>query len=131
MFELCWDTEKERAVGKPGIVANVRPEIGKMRPVVVVRAHKRNSIALVVPLTTQKPTKEVEATLRIPAGIMPGILGRNECWALCDMVQAVSLKRLQNPYGGRRNMHLNPQETKLPQIYFDSMMKKLQDLFKI
>jgi uncharacterized protein YifN (PemK superfamily) len=129
LFEACWDIANSKVANGAGYKANISPEIGKMRPVVIVHAHKRNRLAIVVPFTTQKPLKEITKTLYIPTGNMPGVLGKNECWALCDMVQTVSIARLQNVYAGQRNIHLNPQDSVLPKHYFEAIKTILKNLF--
>ena len=82
--------KKSKIVQSQEIISNIKPEIGKVRPVVIVYPHKRSKLAIVVPFTTKKPYKKKTNALHIPAGIMPGVLGRVECWALCDMPQTIS-----------------------------------------
>ena len=96
-FEACCN-KSDCTICHPGFSANIKPEIGKVRPVVIVRPHKRHRLALAVPFTTQRPTKEVSYTVEIPLGVMPGKLRHNKCWALCDMVSVVNLARLQRVY---------------------------------
>ncbi|MDR3150975.1 MAG: type II toxin-antitoxin system PemK/MazF family toxin [Candidatus Peribacteria bacterium] len=48
----------------------MKPEIGKKRPVVIVKAHKRYRMALIIPLTTQKPLKETAWITYIPKNIL-------------------------------------------------------------
>lgn len=78
--------------------ANIKPEIGKVRPVVIIKPHKRDNLAIIVPFTTQTPNNEVDYTVEIPLGIMPGKLQHNQCWALCDMIHVINIKRLSRIY---------------------------------
>jgi uncharacterized protein YifN (PemK superfamily) len=60
------------------IIASIKPEIGKIRPVVIVYPHKRSKLAIVIPFTTKKPYKKNASALYIPERIMPGVLGRTD-----------------------------------------------------
>ncbi|MDR0304212.1 MAG: type II toxin-antitoxin system PemK/MazF family toxin [Chitinispirillales bacterium] len=104
-FEDCWNKINSCIDTNESIIANIKPEIGKIRPVLVIHPHKRHKLAVVVPFTTKKPRKESSYTVFIPMGIMPGILSEKECWALCDMVKVVSLDRLQVPFRRKRDSH--------------------------
>jgi uncharacterized protein YifN (PemK superfamily) len=129
-FEICWDIIKEQIARNCPFTSNIKPEIGKIRPIVVVHAHKRSRLALVVPFTTRKPMQETASALYIPAGVMPGVLAKRECWALCDMAQTVSLNRLDNVYKNREsNLHLNAKESRLSEKYFTEIKTRLRNLF--
>jgi uncharacterized protein YifN (PemK superfamily) len=68
------------------------PEMVKVRPIVVIRKHRTNSLLVtVVPLSTTVPDRVLEHHLELPnhlEGDSP------TCWAKCDMVATVSLSRL-------------------------------------
>jgi len=101
-FEDCWDKTKCNIVHNQNIISNIKPEIGKIRPVVILYPHKRVKLTIVIPFTTKLPTKDISNVLYIPFGIMPGVLGRSECWALCDMPQTISFDRLRTVYSGNK-----------------------------
>jgi len=103
-FEDCWDNNNSRVCADKSITANITPEIGKTRPVVIIRPYKRNRQAVIVPFTTKPPQKESIYTAFMPSGSMPGILAKKECWALGDMPKTVSLDRLQRPLSGNKNL---------------------------
>ena len=133
MFDACFDKDK-KCVAKncKNIVSNINPEIGKSRPVIIVHRHRRNKLAIVVPFTTKKPNQELEKTLLIPPETMPGVLGKKECWALCDMIQTVSIDRLENIYSGKNNTyyrHIKPNDSRLPNDYFIEIRKILCSMF--
>ncbi|WLI15674.1 type II toxin-antitoxin system PemK/MazF family toxin [Pseudomonas sp. FP603] len=64
----------------------------KVRPVVVIRKHRTNSLLVtVVPLSTTAPDCVLDHHLKLAShlhGASP------ICWAKCDMVATVSLSRL-------------------------------------
>ncbi|WP_348529747.1 type II toxin-antitoxin system PemK/MazF family toxin [Pseudomonas wuhanensis] len=68
------------------------PEMIKVRPVVVIRKHRTNSLLVtVVPLSTTAPDCVLDHHLKLAShlhGASP------ICWAKCDMVATVSLSRL-------------------------------------
>ena len=68
------------------------PEMIKVRPVVVVRRHRTNSLLVtVVPLSTIAPEELLDHHLELQSHLQ----GANPaCWAKCDMVATVSLARL-------------------------------------
>jgi uncharacterized protein YifN (PemK superfamily) len=126
-FEDCWDRKKSKIIQDHNIIANIKPEIGKIRPVVIVYPHKRSKLAIVIPFTTKKPYKENTNALHIPAGIMPGVLGRTECWALCDMPQTVGTDRLKTVFSGKKNEYqrrINQADSILPAEYFRRIIEK-------
>jgi uncharacterized protein YifN (PemK superfamily) len=112
-FEDCWDNTNSRIYVDKSIIANIKPEIGKVRPIVIIHPHKHYRLALVVPFTTQHPQKEKFYTAFVPKGCMPGILAKKECWALCDMLKTVSLDRLQLPFCGEKNLRVSYKDTML------------------
>jgi len=125
-FEDCWDSKKGQIV-RSEIKSNINPEIGKIRPVVIIYAHKRIKLAVIIPFTTKKPAKEISNTLYIPAKVMPGVLGRTECWALCDMPQTVCTDRLRTVFSGNKNKYkrrINQADSKLSAEYFKQVREK-------
>ena len=131
-FGAYWDNNNCIICTDEKITSNIKPEIGKIRPVVVVHAHKRCKLALVIPFTTKRPEKEVRYTAHVPAGIMPGVLAREECWALCDMVSVVCLDRLENVYSGEKNKYarlIKAPDSKISEKYFSEIQKIVKTLF--
>ena len=131
-FEDCWHNKNGRIVHEAEIISNIKPEIGKIRPVVIIYPHKRARLAAVIPFTTKKPVKEILNALRIPAGVMPGVLGRSECWALCDMPETVSLDRLRTVFAGTRDSYhrrFNQAASVLPPEYFQQIIARFAKLF--
>lgn len=68
------------------------PEMIKVRPVVVIRKHRTNSLLVtVVPLSTTAPDCVLDYHLKLTSHLQ----GASPiCWAKCDMVATVSLSRL-------------------------------------
>lgn len=68
------------------------PEMIKVRPVVVIRKHKTNSLLVtVVPLSTTAPDRILDHHLELQSHLQGA---SPVCWAKCDMVATVSLSRL-------------------------------------
>ncbi|MDR2972922.1 MAG: type II toxin-antitoxin system PemK/MazF family toxin [Bacteroidales bacterium] len=111
------------------IVANIKPEIGKIRPIVIMRPHKYYRLALVIPFTTQNPSKEKFYTAFVPKGVMPGILAKKECWALCDMPKTISLDRLQQPFCGKKNLRVSYKDILLEKNKFDEICTIVKSFF--
>jgi uncharacterized protein YifN (PemK superfamily) len=126
-YEDCWDSKNNAVIQDHNIKANIKPEIGKIRPVVIVYPHKRARLAIVIPFTTKKPFKKNTNVLYIPCGIMPGVLGRAECWALCDMPHTINICRLKTVFSGTKNnyfRHINQSGSTLPTDYFNRIIEK-------
>jgi uncharacterized protein YifN (PemK superfamily) len=126
-FEDCWNRKESKIVHDHEIIANIKPEIGKIRPVVIIYAHKRSKLAIVIPFTTKKPYKKNANALHIPSGIMPGVLGRTECWALCDMPQTICTHRLKTVFSGNKNEYqrrINQADSILPDEFFRQIVEK-------
>jgi len=126
-FEDCWDRKNSKIIQNHEIIANIKPEIGKIRPVVIVYPHKRSKLAIVIPFTTKRPYKKNTNVLHIPAGTMPGVLGRTECWALCDMPQTVCTYRLKTVFSGKKNEYqrrINQADSILPSDFFMQIIEK-------
>ena len=68
------------------------PEMVKVRPVVVIRKHRTNSMLVtVVPLSTTAPDCLLDHHYELSSHLQ----GASPiCWAKCDMVATVSLSRL-------------------------------------
>jgi len=128
-FEDCWDNDNSRICTNDSIIANIKPEIGKVRPVVIIHPHKRHRLALAIPFTTQNPQKENFFTVFIPKGVMPGVLAKKECWALCDMPKTVSVDRLQLPFCGKKNLHVNYKATILESSKFTEICSVVKNIF--
>jgi uncharacterized protein YifN (PemK superfamily) len=114
-------------------IATIKPEIGKIRPVVIIYPHKRSRLAIIIPFTTKKPYKTNTNTLHIPAGIMPGVLSRTECWALCDIPQTISTLRLKTVFSGTKNDYhrrINQANSILPHEYFKQIIEKSAAIIK-
>ncbi|KAE9647620.1 hypothetical protein CQ009_10270 [Pseudomonas sp. MYb2] len=68
------------------------PEMVKIRPVVVIRKHRTNSLLVtVVPLSTTAPDIMLGHHLELASHLQGA---SPTCWAKCDMVATVSLSRL-------------------------------------
>jgi uncharacterized protein YifN (PemK superfamily) len=68
------------------------PEMIKVRPVVVIRKHRTNSLLVtVVPLSTTAPDCVLDHHLKLTSHLQGA---SSICWAKCDMVATVSLSRL-------------------------------------
>jgi len=89
-----WFQPKPRSVVYCDFTGFRAPEMSKRRPVIVLRAHKRNRrLVYVVPLSTTppEPMQPYHYHFRCsPAA--PGSAA--ECWAKCDMLALVSIDRL-------------------------------------
>lgn len=71
----------------------VPPEIWKRRHVVVV-SHGQGGTCLVVPFSTEAPTRVRGFHHRIPAGSYPFFETGKDSWAKADIMEAVSYGRL-------------------------------------
>lgn len=68
------------------------PEMIKVRPVVVIRKHRTNSLLVtVVPLSTTAPDRLLDHHLELRSHLQGA---SPTCWAKCDMIATVSLSRL-------------------------------------
>jgi uncharacterized protein YifN (PemK superfamily) len=128
-FEDCWNKGESCVYTDKSIIANIKPEIGKIRPIVVIYSHKQHRIALVVPFTTKEPQKGNLYTVFIPKGVMPGILAKKDCWALCDMLKSVSLSRLQLPFSGEKNLRETFKSTMLEKDKFNEICLISKNVF--
>ena len=125
-FEDCWDKINSKVIQGKDTIATIKPEIGKIRPVVIIYPHKRSRLAIVIPFTTKKPYKKNTNALHIPAGIMPGVLSRAECWALCDIPITISTLRLKTIFSGTKNNYhrrINQTASSLPPEYFQQIIE--------
>jgi len=72
----------------------VIPEMVKIRPVIILARNKKNSkLVSVVPLSTTKPDILEAHHHELSINPLPD-KPYTSCWAKCDMVNAVSLNRL-------------------------------------
>ncbi|MCL2844189.1 MAG: type II toxin-antitoxin system PemK/MazF family toxin [Chitinivibrionia bacterium] len=129
-FEDCWNKANSCIDANETIIANIKPEIGKVRPVIVIYPHKRHKLAVVIPFTTKKPPKGDSFTIFIPIGAMPGILAEKECWALCDMLKVVSIDRLQLPFRRKKDSHKPLNLITLSKDKIDEICSAAQNIFK-
>ncbi len=73
----------------------VAPEMVKKRPVIVVSKHKHNSKLLtVVPISTTEPTTILEYHIEMDSKFCLLHLSGKKSWVKCDMINVVSLDRL-------------------------------------
>ena len=86
-----WFQPKPRSVLYCDFAGFRVPEMTKKRPVVVLRAHKRNRrLVYVIPLSTSPPQHYHFHFARSPVEHA----GPTEAWAKCDMMAIVSTDRL-------------------------------------
>jgi uncharacterized protein YifN (PemK superfamily) len=78
----------------------IAPEMVKNRPVVVVSRPHRN-IAVVVPLSTVKPSPFEPCHWEMGIASLPSSLQKKRCWAKCDMVTCVRFARLDRVMNGK------------------------------
>ena len=80
------------------------PEMIKHRPVVVVSPRRRRGPAVVtiVPFSTTAPIPVENYHVAIDSRFLPGKLQGVEIWAKCDMVYALSIRRLDRILIGKR-----------------------------
>lgn len=73
-----------------------KPEITKVRPVVVVSPQPRfrSGLCTVVPLSTVEPENVMPYHYKLPRGLVPNEPAGKDSWAKCDLVATVGLKRL-------------------------------------
>ncbi|MEK7184712.1 MAG: type II toxin-antitoxin system PemK/MazF family toxin [Patescibacteria group bacterium] len=86
---------------KPGsvIYCNYRgfvaPEMIKKRPVIIVSKHKHNSkLVTIVPISTTKPVPVENYHLEMDIPFCALYLEGEKSWVKCDMINVVSLDRL-------------------------------------
>ena len=80
------------------------PEIGKLRPVVVIspRLPHRSGLVAVVPLSTTAPRDDLEYVCKLSRNYTPWGAETQDSWAKCDLVMNVGLFRLSAFKVGRR-----------------------------
>lgn len=96
----------------------IEPEMVKVRDVVVLTKHKKNSkLVTVVPLSSTAPTHPQPYHYMLQKNPRPDGDPAIEVWAKCDMVYTVTLERLEMHYtrtrrGGRQvqQVLLHPNE---------------------
>lgn len=72
----------------------IAPEMVKVRPVIIISKHKRNSeLVTVIPLSTTEPIPLESYHYALPKNPLPDKT-HIQCWAKCDMLYTVSLARL-------------------------------------
>jgi mRNA interferase MazF len=92
--------------------AFVKPEMTKVRPVVVVspKLPYRSEIVAVVPLSTTAPRRELPYCYRLQTNYHPDEPDDKPCWAKADMVVNIAPARLEGFKIGRRRW-IYPQMT--------------------
>jgi uncharacterized protein YifN (PemK superfamily) len=89
-----WFQPKPRSVVYCDFTGFRMPEMTKRRPVIVLRAHKRNRrLVYVIPLSTSPPDPPQPYHYRFACSPVVHS-GPTEAWAKCDMVAVVSTERL-------------------------------------
>jgi uncharacterized protein YifN (PemK superfamily) len=89
-----WFQPKPRSVVYCDFAGFRTPEMTKRRPVIVLRAHKRNRrLVYVVPLSTSPPDPPQPYHYRFARSPVVHSVP-TEAWAKCDMVAVVSTERL-------------------------------------
>jgi uncharacterized protein YifN (PemK superfamily) len=85
----------------------IRPEIIKIRPVIVLQRHPINSkLVTVVPLSTTAPQKIQRFQHQLLVNPLPD-KQHITCWAKCDLTATVSLARLDR-YRLSKNQYVVP-----------------------
>jgi uncharacterized protein YifN (PemK superfamily) len=79
----------------------VDPEIGKVRPVVVISPNhpRRPGLVTVVPLSATRPNPIRAFHQQLSQSLLPG--RASEVWAKCDLVTSVAVARLDRVRVGR------------------------------
>lgn len=87
----------------------VDPEIGKVRPVIVVapRLPHRPDLATIVPISTTAPIHEHPFCYKLSKNYHPKEPDDLDCWAKADLVMSVSYKRL-SPFKVDRRKYVYP-----------------------
>lgn len=80
------------------------PEICKVRPVIVIspRLPYRSSLSAVVPISLTPPSHNLPFCFRLSKNYHPNEQDDLPCWAKCDLVMNVALRRLTSFKVGRR-----------------------------
>ncbi len=80
------------------------PEICKVRPVIVIspRLPYRSGLVAVVPISLTPPKRELPYVHRLSRNYHPGEADPLPCWAKCDLVMNIALRRLNGFKVGRR-----------------------------
>lgn len=89
------------------------PEMVKLRPSVVV-SRSSGGVILVVPLSTVEPVPLQPCHVEMSADSLPKSLQAKRCWAKCDMITCVALRRLDRIYSGKcpktgKRLYISPQ----------------------
>ena len=95
----------------------VPPEIGKVRPVVVVspKLPFRSELATVVPLSTTAPLRDVAYVCKLSRNYTPWGPEDQDSWAKCDLVMNIGLHRLSGFKVDRRKFltpRVSPEDLK-------------------
>jgi len=93
------------------------PEMTKIRPVIIIspRLPYRSEIVTVVPISTTRPKHDLSFVVRLSKNYHPKEADDLACWAKCDMMNNLSIARLDMFKVGRRKYYyptLNPENLK-------------------
>tara|TARA_R110000782_G_scaffold135569_1_gene227946 strand:- start:522 stop:890 length:369 start_codon:yes stop_codon:yes gene_type:complete len=88
------------------------PEMVKARPIIVIspKLPYRSDIVTIVPISTTAPKHDLPFVVRLSKNYHPEETDDLPCWAKCDMVLNIALRRLDGFRIGRRKW-ANPQAT--------------------
>ncbi|MEL7461694.1 MAG: type II toxin-antitoxin system PemK/MazF family toxin [Pseudomonadota bacterium] len=80
------------------------PEIGKVRPVIIIspKLPNRSGLVAVVPLSTTAPKKVLPYVCKLSKNYTPWGAPTDDSWAKCDLVMNIGLHRLSSFKVGRR-----------------------------
>ena len=84
------------------------PEINKIRPIIVVspRLPHRSELVAVVPISTTPPRHNLPFVYKLSKNYHPNEDDNLECWAKCDLVMNIAMRRLNGFKVGRRKYEL-------------------------
>jgi len=73
----------------------VVPEMIKKRPVIVISKHRHNSKLLtIVPISSTQPDRILDHHIEMDEKFCLEFLSRKKSWVKCDMINVVSISRL-------------------------------------
>ncbi len=72
------------------------PEINKKRPVIVIspKLPYRSELATIVPISTTAPRHSLPFVHKLAKNYTPWGIETDDCWAKCDLVMNISLRRM-------------------------------------
>src|SRR5688572_25062154 len=83
------------------------PEICKVRPIIVIspRLPHRGELATIVPISLTAPTHTLPFNVKLSKNYHPEEPDDLPCWAKCDLVMNIALRRLNSFKVGRRKWY--------------------------